>query len=145
MKRMKLWSIMMLVVMALPMMVACGGSDDETSVRDQLVGIWESNMLSSCWKCFKLEADGTVVYDLHPKYNDNGILENYHHHIASWVYIEEEKTIKMYTDDQYYSYTLKVDMSESGNSWTGYKRNNKGELDIYNFTRLHGNFEIIVR
>jgi hypothetical protein len=42
MKKLKIWSMMMLMVMALPMMVACGGGDEDTTpiTKSQLIGTW---------------------------------------------------------------------------------------------------------
>jgi hypothetical protein len=41
MKQLKMWSIMMLMVMTLPLMVACGGDDDvDTINKSELMGTW---------------------------------------------------------------------------------------------------------
>lgn len=44
MKKFKIWSMMMLVVMAIPLMVACGGDDDDDAIqltKENLVGHWK--------------------------------------------------------------------------------------------------------
>ena len=43
MKKLKIWSMMMLMVMALPLMVACGGDDSDdvkTINKSELIGTW---------------------------------------------------------------------------------------------------------
>ena len=44
MKKLKIWSMMMLIAMALPLMVSCGGDDSEDSTgsisKSQLIGTW---------------------------------------------------------------------------------------------------------
>ncbi len=42
MKKLKIWSMLMLMVMALPLMVACGGGDEEITpiTKSQLIGTW---------------------------------------------------------------------------------------------------------
>ncbi len=43
MKKLKIWSMMMLIVMALPLMVACGGDDGDdvkTINKSELMGTW---------------------------------------------------------------------------------------------------------
>lgn len=41
MKQLKIWSMMMLMAMALPLMVACGSDDDVNTInKSELVGTW---------------------------------------------------------------------------------------------------------
>ena len=42
MKQLKIWGMMMLMVMALPMMVACGSDDDDVNTinKSELMGTW---------------------------------------------------------------------------------------------------------
>ena len=42
MKKLKIWSMMMLMVMAMPLMVACGsdGDDVKTVNKSELMGTW---------------------------------------------------------------------------------------------------------
>ena len=51
MKKLKIWSIMMLIVMALPLMVACGGDDDGGGnvdyTAEEIV-----NILTGSWKIY---------------------------------------------------------------------------------------------
>lgn len=44
MKKMKIWSMMMLMTMVLPMLVACGGDDNDvkTISKSELTGTWYS-------------------------------------------------------------------------------------------------------
>ena len=42
MKQLKNWSVMMLVVLALPLMVSCGGDDEKDNNMSQLLGEWKS-------------------------------------------------------------------------------------------------------
>ena len=51
MKKLKIWSMMMLMVMALPLMVACGsdGDDVKTINKSELMGTWYSLEYSGGW------------------------------------------------------------------------------------------------
>ena len=144
MKKSKIWSMMMLVAMTLPMTVACGGSDDEeSSVRSQLIGFWQTNMASSVWNYIELKADGTFLFDLHIK--DNETLQHYYPktHIGIWSYNEQEKTISIVPQDSYHeAYTYNVSMINE-NAWTGYRIDSKGSAHTYSFTRLQGTFKIV--
>ena len=111
--------LMLIAVMSFSF-TACGGSDDEPSVRDQLVGIWKTTMSSSNWKLIELRSDGTIEYNLQRK-SDGSI--NYsglnHAQNTHWIYNENDKTIRMYRDDNYYDYIYVVSMNKDGDSWNG--------------------------
>ena len=51
MKRLKIWSMMMLMVMAMPLMVACGSDSDDVKTinKSELVGTWFSLEYSGGW------------------------------------------------------------------------------------------------
>ena len=51
MKQLKIWSMMMLMVMAMPLMVACGsdGDDVKTINKSELMGTWYSLEYSGGW------------------------------------------------------------------------------------------------
>lgn len=95
------------------------GSDDEPSVREQLVGVWKTDMSSSNWKTIELKADGTLEYDLWIK--DDGTIEYSTIHKKSyWIYNESDQSITMYREDRYYNYIYVVSMAKDGNSWNGH-------------------------
>jgi len=115
--------LMLIAVMSFSF-TACGGSDDEPSVRDQLVGIWKTTMSSSNWKLIELKSDGSIEYYLYiengtvkyEKDNPLGLSSTANTH---WIYNENDKTIRMYTDDNYYNYIYVVSMNKDGDSWNG--------------------------
>ena len=119
--------------------VSCGGDDNEKkSVKQKLVGVWKTSMSSSNWRCIELESDGTLHYDLSVSENGEIIyssLEETSPYSAKWTYNETEQIISMYRDDGYYNYTYKVNMSDDGNSWVGYKPNGSGNTGV-TFTRV---------
>lgn len=135
----------MLVVMALPMMVACGGDDDGGSggsVKSKLVGIWKTSMSSSNWKVIELKSDGTLVYNMWV--DKDGEIWAYSSlgRSAYWSYNEQEQTISMYSESGYYAYTYKVNMSEEGKAWAGYKLNSSGSSTTVSFVRLEGTVHV---
>ena len=125
--------------------VSCSSNDD-ASVKHQLVGIWKSTVRTSNWRVIELESNGTVHYGM--TIDDDGyiyysITESMEPDPDSpfkpssvtghWIYNETDQTISMYTDDGYYSFTYKVSMSEDGKSWVGY---DQGKDKTYSFTKL---------
>ena len=134
MKKIKIWSMMMLAVMTLPLILACGGDNDDTSVRDQLIGIWSTTMTSGNWNLIELKADGSIEYNLHKK--ADGTIESSglnHAKDTHWIYNESDQTITMYRDDNYYHYIYKVSMANDGNSWNG---TDPSTGKIYSFMRI---------
>ncbi len=125
--------LMLIAVMSFSF-TACGGSDDEPSVRDQLVGIWKTTMSSSNWKLIELRSDGTIEYSLQRKsdgsinYSSFNNAKNTH-----WIYNENDKTIRMYRDDNYYNYIYVVSMNKDGDSWNG---SDPSTGKIYSFERV---------
>ena len=132
----------MLVVMALPMMVACGDDDGGSggSIKSKLVGIWKTSINSSNWKCIEIKSDGTIRRDIFIQ--DDGTIHacsNYNSKIKTlWTYDEKEQVISMFTDDGYYTYTYKVNMADDGNSWAGYTTSSSGSTKTVSFVRLQG-------
>ncbi|MBP3787843.1 MAG: hypothetical protein ILA22_06875 [Prevotella sp.] len=81
MKKFKIWSMMMLVAMALPMMVACGGDDDndgggvsytESEIVEMLTGKWQINgfvrMSAETGEKYEGNYTGTVEFTAAQKY-----------------------------------------------------------------------------
>ena len=132
MKRKVIMIILLLPISWLAM--SCSKNDDEKSVREQLVGVWETSMRSSNWKKIELVSDGTMHYNLYisseGRYSYNSLDVSSH-----WSYNESEQTISMYSDDGYYAFTYKVNMAEDGNSWAGYEITS-GNTKTYTFTRV---------
>ena len=54
MKQLKIWSMMMLMAMALPLMVACGSDDDDVNTinKSELIGTW-----------YTLQDDWVIVFN----------------------------------------------------------------------------------
>lgn len=118
--------------------VSCGGNDDDdndVSVRQQLVGVWKTSMISSNWRLIQLESNGALHYSMST--NSNGEISydplEGSNRIARWTFNEKDQTISMYTDDGYYAYTFKVSMGADGKSWAGYDMSN---YKTYSFTKL---------
>jgi len=63
MKQLKIWSIMMLMAMALPVMVACGGDDDNDNAinKSELIGTWYT--LEDDW-VFAFTESTVTLYEL---------------------------------------------------------------------------------
>lgn len=117
--------------------VSCGG-DDTKSVKKQLVGIWRTSMSSSNWRYIELESNGILHYGLWVSENGEisySDLEGTPSHSAKWTYNDAEQIISMFTDDGYYNYNYKVNMSDDGNSWSGIKVNGDGDKG-FTFTRV---------
>ena len=95
------------------------GSDDEPSVREQLVGVWKATMSSSNWKVIELKADGILEYSVQIK-DDGSIAYSSISDKAHWIYNESDQTITMYTEDRYYNFIYVVSMANDGNSWNGH-------------------------
>ena len=51
MKKLKIWSMMMLMIMAMPLMVACGSDSDDVKTinKSELMGTWYSLEYSGGW------------------------------------------------------------------------------------------------
>ena len=129
----RLVGLMLIAVMSFGL-TACGG-DDEPSVKDQLVGVWRTTMESSNWKVIELRSDGSLVYSIRiengtVKYSDGYQSKTY------WIYNENDKTIRMYQDDNYYNFIYVVSMNKDGKSWNG---TNPTSGKIYSFDRVEVN------
>lgn len=138
MKKVTLWSMLMLAVLMLPMLSGCGddgdGSSNSGDIKAQLVGIWKTSMSSSNWKYIKLEPNGTLIYaqsinNLQEKIGYASMYNN-----AFWSYNASDNTISMYTDDGYYAFTYKVNMAADGKSWAGYTTSNNSKT--YTFIKV---------
>lgn len=116
--------------------VSCGGGDDdEPSVKNQLVGIWKTTMSSSAWKLIELKSDGSVERNLYiendtVKYSRTTTTTKNTH----WIYNENDKTIRMYEDGNYYNYIYVVSMNNDGKSWNG---SDPSTNKIYSFERVN--------
>lgn len=129
MKKVRFLSLMLISVLISACFVSCS-SDDDQSVRSQLVGLWETSMSSSNWRRIEIKADGTLLYcvglkDGKPNYDDVGS--------ARWSFNEKDQTISMYTDDGYYAFTYKVSMATNGKSWAGYSESSG---KTFSFTKI---------
>ncbi len=125
----------MMVAMCSATFVSCGSDDDDTSVRNKLVGVWRTTMSSSNWKNIELKVDGTLEYNL--KIKDDGTIgydptHDQPNEKSYWLYNETDQTITMYTNDRYYNYIYVVSMSNDGNSWNGHDASSG---NIYSFIR----------
>lgn len=145
MKKLRFLSTLVLAVMMMPVMVSCGDDDDDNgsvTVRKQLVGLWESSVLSY----IRLDDNGYVFRGDKPEYVDRVVEkgtkggENYQIvkgyktvPDAHWSYDEKQHIISIYTDSYYSSYTFVVNMSKDGNSWAGYDASNGR---TYSFIRV---------
>ena len=140
MKNNKILSMMLFAVMMLSMMVSCGGDDDNSdisdmsnmSVKNQLVGVWETSLSSLNWKHILINSDGTLYYSVSVD-KKKGIAYYSAGNRAHWAFNEQTQTISMYTDDGYYRSTYSVNMAADGNSWAGIT--SKGGTDT--FVRLN--------
>jgi hypothetical protein len=64
MKKLKFWSMTMLMAMVLPLMVACGSDDNGSSMSNKdLVGTWTKAIYSTGVIGLKLTADGKAYYN----------------------------------------------------------------------------------
>lgn len=125
--------LMLIAVMSFSF-TACGGSDDEPSVRDQLVGIWKTTMSSSNWKLIELRSDGTIEYCLQRQSDGSIYYPGFNNaKDTHWIYNENDKTIRMYRDDNYYNYIYVVSMNKDGDSWNG---SDPSTGKIYSFERV---------
>ena len=126
---------------------SCSKDDSkETSVKEQLIGIWQNkldNVPSSEFDYIELKSDGTFLCDLHPHYTEKNTLENYHNHNGIWIYDEKEHTLAMTRSDGYWTYTFKIVMSDDGNTWSGYYTRKSGETVTIFYTRLKGEYVIV--
>lgn len=119
--------------------VSCGGNDDndaeDVSVRQQLVGVWKTFLLSSNWKVIELDSNGYVHYGMHTNSDGEIFYSSFEstQRVARWTFNEKDQTISMYTDDGYYAYTLRVSMGGDGKSWAGY---DISECKTYSFVKL---------
>ena len=118
--------------------VSCGSDNDDVTVNTQLIGLWKTSMGSSNWKYILLQNDGNMYYggnaenidrevtvSMEPVVNGNTpnssvIVGDKKAPNAHWSYNDSEQTISMYTDNGYYAFTYKVNMSVDGKSWAGY-------------------------
>ena len=136
----KILSLILFAVMMLSMMVSCGGDDDNSdisdmsnmSVKNQLVGVWETSMSSLNWKYILINSDGTLYYSVSVD-KKKGIAYYSAGARAHWAFNEQTQTISMYTDDGYYRSTYSVNMAADGNRWMGISP--KGNQDT--FVRLN--------
>lgn len=139
----KTHGLLILVVIALPLMLSCSSDDgSEDSVKHKLIGIWKTSMSSSNWKVIQLKSDGSLQYSMWVK--SNGEIWGYSKEgtDAHWSYNETEQTISMYSDNGYYSYTYKVNMSDDGNSWAGYTISSNGSTKTVSFIKIEGEVHI---
>ena len=127
----------LLVLGLFPFLFACSSSDDDNSVKNQLVGVWRTTMDISNWKVIQLEANGKIHYGMWqdkdgvPHYDD---LEGKPD--ALWIYSEQDQIISLYTTNGYYSFTYKVSMSSDGRGWTGTPVSGKNTMAI-TFTKIN--------
>ena len=68
MKKNKIWSLTILVLLA-TMIIACGGADENNNsssnsgnIKTQLVGVWKTTISSFGLKYIKLEANGNLLF-----------------------------------------------------------------------------------
>lgn len=129
----------LLVLGVFPLLFACSSSDDDNSVKNQLVGVWKTTITSSNWKVIQLEANGKLHFGM--KLDEDGVphyseLESSTYHEALWIYSEQDQIISLYSTDGYYSYTYKVSMSSDGKGWTGTPVSGSGSTKAVTFTRI---------
>ena len=108
------------LVLAVLMFSGCSSSDDDSpsdTVKNSLIGIWETSMGSYNWKYINIQPNGKMRYWWNYK-NVVTPSENVDNE-ACWTYDKYTQSISMYTKDGYYSYTYKVVMNEDKQSWVG--------------------------
>ena len=141
MKKYKIWSLTILVLLA-TMIIACGGDDDNNNsssnsgnIKTQLVGIWKTSMSNTNWKFIKLETNGTLLFSRSSK-ELKEIINNpsVNSTKAFWSYNGSDNTISMYTDGGSYAFTYKVNMAADGKSWAGYDTSNSSKT--YSFVKI---------
>lgn len=120
---------------------SCSKDDDKNetlSVKNALVGAWETSMESSNWKSISIESNGKMKYGyMSPKeLEENGwvydeekgiyeLVEGMYYFTYSpksnayWAFDETTQSISMYTDDGYYAFTYRVVMNDDMKSWVG--------------------------
>ena len=108
MKQLKIWSMMMLMVMAMPLMVACGsdGDDVKTINKSELMGTWYSLEYSGGW-VIVIGNSSVVQYELWK----SGGSYTLNPQTYTWNYTIEGN--KMISDDG-----QRAEVSVSGNQMT---------------------------
>ena len=108
MKKLKIWSMMMLMVIAMPLMVACGsdGDDVKTINKSELMGTWYSLEYSGGW-VIVIGNSSVVQYELWK----SGGSYTLNPQTYTWNYTIEGN--KMISDDG-----QRAEVSVSGNKMT---------------------------
>ena len=108
MKKLKIWSMMMLMVIAMPLMVACGsdGDDVKTINKSELMGTWYSLEYSGGW-VIVIGNSSVVQYELWK----SGGSYTLNPQTYTWNYTIEGN--KMISDDG-----QRAEVSVSGNQMT---------------------------
>ena len=108
MKKLKIWSMMMLMVMVMPLMVACGsdGDDVKTINKSELMGTWYSLEYSGGW-VIVIGNSSVVQYELWK----SGGSYTLNPQTYTWNYTIEGN--KMISDDG-----QRAEVSVSGNKMT---------------------------
>ncbi len=99
---------------------------DSSFIKKHLLGIWKTSFLYDDWTYIKLDADGTLEYN-----EQYDFIESYHK--AFWIFDEDEHIISIYSENGEEAFTLKIVMSDNGNSWAGYTLNG---TSTYSFFRI---------
>ena len=122
-KNLKWLSTIMLVVMIMPLMVACGGSDDDRAPMEQIT-VEESNMRETL-KLFGLnrddydsfsmrDIDGVIVVAAHHKTNNKIFVGVYEGSTKKILFTNSDITESKTTGIQYYENTYECTMSGFG-------------------------------
>ena len=108
MKQLKIWSMMMLMVMAMPLMVACGSDSDDVKTinKSELMGTWYSLEYSGGW-VIVIGNSSVVQYELWK----SGGSYTLNPQTYTWNYTIEGN--KMISDDG-----QRAEVSVSGNQMT---------------------------
>ena len=152
MKKMKFWSIMMLVAMVLPLMVACGGDDDDSPAGvgglESLYGTWRytsgyavENGAKHHEKTINADDAGYLHFENHGSDicivfgNKNGLYYGSNGDNFPFTYNQTDKTLKIGS----YTYQVTVltgDKLEMKYYYTGKDKQAEGDHECAVYTKV---------
>lgn len=139
MKKAKLSSFIMLVMMMCASLFSCSSEENNPTkiVKDKLIGTWKiiscSSSYSKNFTYIMFLDNGLCYYSQEPSFD----IER----VCSWTYSSESKSLRIYRSDGYYSYDLKFELMENGD-WIGTEQLSNGKTITYIYGKYVGEVNV---
>ena len=130
MKTLRMIGMVILAVLMCMNFTSCNNDDLNNNIQNRLIGTWKQvnyreGYYSRNWLYIDFQKDGICYYASSPEY--------FQENKALWSYSKENKMLRIYTEDGYYTYNLHFEFQDNGD-WIG-TENENGNETIYIYTK----------